>query len=66
MQPEKKGTSVDRRSLLRSIGGAGVTGAAVVAGTAVPVEARENDKERRKARYRETEHVKAYYRTNRY
>jgi hypothetical protein len=58
--------SVDRRGFLRSIGGASVAGAAVAVGAAPQVEAAENDTEMKKARYRETDHVKAFYRTNRY
>jgi hypothetical protein len=38
----------------------------VVAGGARPVMAEEVGDERTKARYQETDHVKAYYRTNRY
>ncbi|HEY4920577.1 MAG TPA: twin-arginine translocation signal domain-containing protein [Xanthobacteraceae bacterium] len=55
-----------RRDILRALGvGAG---AAVIAPT-LAGEARadtENDAEKRKARYQETDHVKAYYRVNRY
>ena len=61
--------AVDRRKFLRSLGaGAAGTTAAVVGVTASapPAEAAENAAERVKKRYRETDHVKAYYRTNRY
>jgi hypothetical protein len=58
--------SVDRRGFLRSIGGASVAGAAVAAGMPTPAEASESDADKKKARYRETDHVKAFYRTNRY
>ncbi len=58
--------AVDRRGFLRSIGGAGVAGAAVVVGAPAPAVAAENDADKKKARYQETDHVKAYYRTNRY
>ncbi len=60
------GRSVDRRGFLKSIGGAGVAGAAVAVGAPAPAAAAENDADKKKARYRETEHVKAFYRTNRY
>jgi hypothetical protein len=64
MQNEK--TKVGRRDVLRALGvGAG---AAAMAPT-LASEARadtENDTEKRKARYQETDHVKAYYRVNRY
>lgn len=58
--------AVDRRGFLRSIGGASVAGAAVAVGAAPPAEAAESDADKKKARYRETDHVKAFYRTNRY
>ena len=61
--------AVNRRGFLRSLGAgaAGTTAAAIgVAATTTPTEAAENAAERVKKRYRETEHVKAYYRTNRY
>lgn len=59
-------TRLGRRELLRVLGvGAG----AAVAGVAIPASARadsETDDEKRKPRYRETEHVKAFYRVNKY
>jgi hypothetical protein len=60
------GKSVDRRGFLRSIGGATVASAAVAVGAPAPAAAAENDDDKKKARYRESDHVKAYYRTNRY
>ena len=55
-----------RRDFLRTLG----VGATAVAATApLAGEARadtETNDEKRKARYRETEHVKTYYRVNRY
>lgn len=57
--------AVDRRGFLKALGaGAAATTAMAVA----PVEAAagESDAEKKKARYKETDHVKAYYRTNRY
>ena len=55
-----------RRELLRVLGvGAG----AVAAGAAIPTSAHadsETDDEKKKARYRETEHVKTFYRVNKY
>ena len=45
-------------------------GGSVAAAAAVPLAAEaqtaENDTEKKKARYRETEHVKTFYRVNRY
>ena len=56
---------VDRRSFFRAGGGAAVVDAAAV----LPMqeaEASESQTERTKARYSETDHVKAFYRVNRY
>ena len=60
-------TTVGRREFLRALG----AGATVAAAAAVPLadEARadtESNDEKRKARYKETEHVKTFYRVNRY
>jgi len=57
---------VGRRDFLRVLGAG--AGAAAVA-PAMSVEARadsENNDEKKKSRYKETDHVKAYYRVNRY
>jgi hypothetical protein len=66
MKAEKQAT-VGRRDFLRTLGlGAGV---AVAAGAPLATEAvadSENASERTKARYKETDHVKAFYRVNRY
>jgi len=66
MKQDRK-PSLGRRDFLRTLG-IGATAAAASAGTiADPAAAdSENNDEKRKARYRETEHVKAYYRVNRY
>ena len=66
MTDESKDRAFDRRGFLRSIGGASVAGAAVAVGAAPPAVAAENDTDKKKARYRESEHVKAFYRVNRY
>ena len=66
MKKERKAT-LGRREFLRTLGaGATVaaTGTGPLAGEA-HADTESND-EKRKARYRETEHVKAYYRVNRY
>ncbi len=67
MSDEKKAT-VGRRDFLRKVGvgtvGAGVTLATPLVGSAQADS--ENNDEKRKARYKETDHVKAYYRVNRY
>ena len=60
-------TKVARRDFLRVLGaGAGVadTAAAPLAGAAKADT--ENNDEKRKARYKETDHVKTFYRVNRY
>jgi nitrous oxide reductase len=67
MKNEEQKGKVGRRDFLRALGaGAGV---AVAAGgpLATPAAAdSENNDEKRKARYKETEHVKTFYRVNRY
>jgi hypothetical protein len=58
--------AVGRREFLRALGaGAGVAVTAVPLATAAKADSENND-EKRKARYKETDHVKAYYRVNRY
>ena len=66
MKPENK-TAVGRREFLRVLG----AGAGVAATTAAPLATAakadsENNDEKRKARYRETDHVKKFYSVNRY
>jgi len=60
-------TKVARRDVLRALGaGAGV---AVTAAAPLATDARadsESNDEKRKARYKETDHVKTFYRVNRY
>ena len=62
---QKQKTTVGRRDFLRALGAgaAAASAAPLVAGGAV---AAENDTEKKKTRYRETDHVKAFYRVNRY
>ncbi len=63
MKQEPK-SQVGRRDFLRALGvGAGLAAAAPLATNA---EAAETDKDKTKARYRESEHVKTFYRVNRY
>ena len=60
-------TKVGRRDFLRVLG-AGGAGAVAGAGTLTSgarADSETND-EKRKSRYRETEHVKTFYRVNRY
>ena len=67
MRDEKK-TTVGRRDFLRKVGGGAVgAGAALATPLIAPAHAdSENNDEKRKARYKETDHVKAFYRVNRY
>ena len=70
-----KATAAERRALLKALGLATGT-AALAGGPAAAIEAdggtaglpprKESEEEKRKARYRETPHVQAYYRTNRF
>jgi hypothetical protein len=58
-------TSLERRQFLRAIG----IGAALTAASPLGMEVRadsESNDEKRKPRYKESAHVKAYYRVNRY
>lgn len=60
------GPDHSRRNFLRA-GLAGASVAAASTGAAIaPAEAAESDADKKKARYRETDHVKKYYATNRY
>jgi hypothetical protein len=63
-----KKTTVDRRDFLRKVGiGTVGAGAALTPPLLTSAQAdSENNDEKRKARYRETDHVKTYYRVNRY
>jgi hypothetical protein len=55
-----------RRDVLRVLGsGAGFAAASGTLATGASADS-ENNEEKRKSRYRESEHVKAYYRVNRY
>jgi hypothetical protein len=67
MRDEKR-TTVGRRDFLRKVGiGTVGAGATLAMPLMAPAQAdSENNDEKRKARYQETEHVKAYYRVNRY
>ena len=59
-------TTVGRRDFLRVLGaGATIAAAAPLAATEAKADTETND-EKRKARYKETDHVKTFYRVNRY
>jgi hypothetical protein len=67
MKSEAEG-KVGRRDFLRTVS-LGAVGAGTVLSTPLIVSAQadsESNDEKRKARYQETDHVKAYYRVNRY
>jgi len=57
--------TVGRRDFLRALGAGAGAAAAVPLATAAKADSENND-EKRKARYKETDHVKAFYRVNRY
>jgi hypothetical protein len=57
--------SMDRRSFLRVAGGASAAAAATTLGSA-PAQAYDPGEKETRSRYRETDHVKAFYRVNRY
>ena len=65
---DQKKTTVGRRDFLRKVG-IGTVGAGAALATPLVTSAQadnETEQEKRKARYKETDHVKAYYRVNRY
>ena len=60
-------TKVARRDFLRVLGaGAGVAATAAAPLATMAKADTENNVEKRNARYKETDHVKAFYRVNRY
>lgn len=65
---EKNDKAIDRRNFLRNLGGATTVAAAAVASPIAATEASAYDpgSDETKARYRESDHVKAFYRTNGY
>lgn len=67
-KPIDKPTEVglDRRNFFRVGGSAAVVAATAIVPLAEDAQAGETGSERTKARYRETEHVKNFYRVNRY
>jgi hypothetical protein len=65
MTTERK-TAVGRRDFLRALGaGAGIAATAPIAATEAKADSETND-EKRKARYKESDHVKKFYSVNRY
>ena len=64
MKQEQK--KIGRRDVLRALGaGAGIAATAVPLATPAAADSETND-QKRAARYKETEHVKTFYRVNRY
>ncbi len=65
---KKNDKAMDRRNFLRSVGGASSVAVAAVASPLVSTEAQAYDpgNDETKSRYRESDHVKAFYRTNGY
>ena len=57
---------VGRRAFLRVLGAGATVAAAAPLGAAEAKADTETNDEKRKARYRETDHVKTFYRVNRY
>jgi hypothetical protein len=64
MKAERKAT-LGRRDLLRALGVGAAAGAAAALATEAVADSESND-EKRKARYRESDEVKTFYRVNRY
>ena len=64
MQSKAK-AAVGRREFLRVLGVGATAAAATPLGTEAKADTENND-EKRKSRYKETDHVKAFYRVNRY
>ena len=65
---QDKTKAMDRRNFLRTMGGASTVAVAAAASPIAATEAQAYDpgREETKARYRESDHVKAFYRTNGY
>jgi hypothetical protein len=61
----KDQTTVGRREFLRAVGVGAAAAAAAPLATEAKADTESND-EKRKARYKESDHVKTYYRVNRY
>ena len=65
MTTERK-TAVGRRDFLRALGaGAGIAATAPIVATEAKADNESND-EKRKARYKDSDHVKKFYAVNRY
>jgi hypothetical protein len=63
---QRDNATVARRDFLRVRAVGAGAAATTAAPLATPAVAAETDQEKRKARYKETEHVKTFYKVNRY
>ena len=59
-------TKLGRRDFLRAMGAGAGLAVTVAAPLATEAAATESDADKKKARYKETDHVKTYYRVNRF
>jgi hypothetical protein len=66
MANKKPKSELDRRRFLLGVGVGAATAAVVQVGTAEPANAYDPGADETKARYKETDHVKTYYRVNGY
>ena len=66
MADEKPRPELDRRRFLLGVGVGATTVAVVQVGTADPADAYDPGADETKARYKETDHVKTFYRVNGY
>ncbi|MCO4053086.1 MAG: twin-arginine translocation signal domain-containing protein [Bosea sp.] len=67
MSEKKAKQALDRRGFMKVVSlGSAAAAASVAPGLVTPAEAYDPGKEETKGRYRETDHVKAFYRTNGY
>jgi hypothetical protein len=63
---QKANTEVGRRDFLRALGAGAGLSALTAAPLATGAAAAESETDKKKTRYRESDHVKAFYRVNRY
>lgn len=63
---EKRQTTTNRRNFLRAFGSASTAAVASAAFAPTEVQAYDAGQEEMRARYQETDHVKTFYRVNRY
>lgn len=67
MSEKKNKSALDRRGFMKTLSLGGAAAAASVApGLVTPAQAYDPGREETKQRYRETEHIKTYYKTNGY